>query len=532
MITIQMTGGYQRCIHFDKDILVYYYHHCPPVRDILFDALLNPLLWRDHLKPFSCVILNQISRETILVRDHLGMEPLYYYHANGSKLIVGQTIPDILNHLPKKPSFVEHQLMQVFSDQQYSDETLYQNIYRVEPGHMMHFKSNGSVIKKAFWQLQPFGPTLHYHDSRDYFAHFSMLMKEAVQHATDGYSNIAAEFSAGLDSSAVYCAAHQNNLSPKLYMHVAPPDSVSNNQYDDTFEKAFMTHYQLNDIQRIGSEGFDFLAVLKEYAGWFAGPAPGLFPMFSNVLHRAVKAGGHPVLLSGFGGDQCVSNQLSLNFFLPELIHQGQYREAWHEIHKLHWIKRPLVYAKHMHPSLYALALHLKIMTRHLSRVYLSTTNHRSTTLHPYERLYYASVREREWSLLQGPESHEVRMRIEYSSIVSKQMGFEYRYPLLYPKLLEFMLSLPTIQKRQDGRGRYLIREYLAQSLSKNVFGTYRKQYGLGLIPSTYGLFQHLYEQGHFKHVLNELPFPQNKNPAIQQIHHIKAAMLRSFIHS
>ncbi len=511
--------------------IVYHYNKSPIVGSSSFNDGLNESLWRAYLKPFACAIIHLPSQEIILARDHLGLEPLYYCHQHGKTLIVGQTIPDILKQLVCTPPLLERQIHMLFSEHKYySDETLYQGIYRVEPGHLMHFKADGTIVKTAFWQLEPHGPLLNYKDEREYLDHFSMLMSEAIFNSTENQTNIAAEFSAGLDSSAVYCAAVNINITPKLYMHVANSDTKSADVYNDIHEKAFLDYYQLADIMRIGADDFDPLHVFNEHAAWLAGPASYLFPMFANRIHRAVAAGQHPVLLSGFGGDQCVSGQIPLNFFLPELIHQGQYRQAWRELKGSHGVKKALRYAKHMHSGLYTQALNLKVMKRHIGNAFRPTMAHQATHLHPYERMYYPTVREAEYALLQGADGHEVRMRIEESSIVSKQMGFEYRYPLLYPKLLEFMLSVPTAQKRRDGRGRYLIRQYLSQFLPNDLFGSYRKQSGLGIVPSTFDLYQQHYEQGCYQEAFKDLPYPhliKNKNQPIELRNNIKGFMLK-----
>ena len=517
-----------------KDATLYYFNHPSSTEMRTFNDALNTTLWRNYLKPFACAVIHNDSKDVILVRDHIGLEPLYYCHYLGKNLIFAQSIPEILEQLPNHPPLLESQIDMLFSENKiYSDETHYQGIYRVEPGHLMHFKSDGTVVKKAFWQLDPHQPMLDYKNEQDYHDHFSMLMTESLRHATDNQSNIAAEFSAGLDSSAIYCAAANLNIEPKLYMHIANPGSKSANTYNDYYEKAFIDHYQLNDIQRIGSNNFNPIDIFKDYAALFAGPAPYLFHMFANPLHQAVAAGQHHILLSGFGGDQCLSGQLPLNFFLPELLHQGEYRQAWQSLPGTNKIKQSLLLAKHMHPTLYAIALNLKKNKRQLKNVFLSQATRQSTLIHPYERMYYPTVREAECALLQGPESHEVRMRIEYSSIISKKMGFEYRYPLLYPKLLEFMLRVPTVQKRRDGKGRYLIRHYLSQNLPQDIFSSYRKQDGLGIVPSTFDLFQNQFEQGCYQHDFVDLPYGdkvKHKEQPIELRNHIKAYMLKSGI--
>jgi asparagine synthase (glutamine-hydrolysing) len=518
-----------------------YYYHKPPDTIVTFQDALNISLWRSYYKPFACVLVSPNQHEILLVRDHLGLSPLYYFHAKGKPLIIGDTIPDVLAQLQFTPPFCENQITELFSvHKRYSDETIYQGIYRVEPGYLMHFKADGALCKTPFWRLEPFGPTLHYANDRDYLEHFTQLMQEAIQNAVDDSQNIAAEYSAGLDSSAVYCAAAAMGVRPQLFMHVANPEHESTDKYKDFYEKAFIAHYQLHDIQRIGADGFDPIAVFKNHATWFAGPAPYLFFMFAHNLHRAVMDGKHGILLSGFGGDQGVSGEIPLNFYIPEFMHQNGYREAWHELTRYQapmntysFIKQGLHYAQFMHPALYQLSQGMKNI-RHTIGAHLRNPKDGLpvSATHPYQRRYFHTLREAEWSLLQGPESHEVRMRIEYSSLVGKKMGFEYRYPLLYPKLLEFILSVPVAQKRRNGQGRYLIKQYLSQFIPEAIFSPYRKQEGLGLVPSTFGMFQQQFQQGCYQHLFQNLPYShliQDKRASIELRNRIKGFMLNVY---
>lgn len=517
-----------------------YYYHKPPETIHTFEDAQNPLLWRSYYKPFACMFVSQNQHDILLVRDHLGLSPLYYYHVAGKPLVIGETLPDVLNQLPSTPSFCENQVIALFSENKsYSDETIYQNIYRVEPGHFMRFSSDGTALKTPFWQLEAFGPTLHYADDRDYLEHFTSLMAEAMDNALDEPGKIAAEYSAGLDSSAVYCAATAKGIQPTLFMHVETPGRDSKMKYNDHYEKAFIEQYQLHDIQRIGAENFDPIAVFKNHADWFGGPAPYLFFMFAYNLHRAVALGQHRILLSGFGGDQGVSGQIPLNFYLPEFIHQKGHRKAWHEFthHQAPMstymrLKRGVQYTPFMHPALYHLSLNIKHL-RHVMETRLKSGHPAlpAGATHPYQRHYFHTLREAEWSLLQGPESHEVRMRIEYSSIVGKKMGFEYRYPLLYPKLLEFILSVPVTQKRREGQGRYLIKQYLSQFPHKDLFQSYRKQEGLGIVPSTFGLFQQKFEEGYYQPLFQDLPYShliRDRRPSIEIRNKIKGFMLKT----
>ena len=423
--------------------------------------------WKNHYQPFAAVIHDLKNNIVLLVRDHLGVEPLYYYYTK-DLLIAGQSIPDILSHLKSTPDYNQNYLNQLFTDHSmpYTNDTHFKNIYRLEPGHALSVNSGSMEEPQAFWQLAKKAPTLYYADERDYLAHFTTLMDEALLNAVGSETHCASEFSAGLDSSALYCTAKRLNISPTLFMHQPVKGTPSAEKYNDTFEAAFLNHYQPLNLHRICAESFDAIPIFKEYANWFGGPAPYLFFMFANPLHRAVADAQHPILLSGFGGDQCTSGIVPLSFYMPQLILNQQFRQAWQEIKGRSLLKRGLQFLKYSHPFLYHVAI------RHQEKRWRrGIIPH---PIHPYLRKYYRSVREAEWSLLQGSDSFEVRMRIEYSSIVAKRMGFSYRYPLLYPKLLEFMCSLPLTQKRDNQGGRYLIRCYLEQYLGKDNVRTFR----------------------------------------------------------
>ncbi|MCH9755998.1 MAG: hypothetical protein K0U37_02240, partial [Gammaproteobacteria bacterium] len=367
-----------------------------------FKKALNPSIYQDQFDSFAYVLVNKITHEFLLVRDHLGVQPLYYYYEASSKtLIFGDTIPDILRHLSSEPRFLESEILNIFSDaNHYSDDTVYEGVHRVEPGHMIHGKADGQLFKKPFWQLEREGDELHYRDKSEYLEHFSALMDEAVQYATKDSDKIAAEFSAGMDSTAIYCASVARGVTPELFMHAATPGSRSTENYNTHYEKVFLEHYQLTDICRIYADGFDPIKVFEDYAAWFAGPPAYIFEVFAHNLHRAVSEKGHTVLLSGFGGDQGVSGHVPIRFILPELLKHKAFGKAWRELSSQTMSRRLLRLIQYTHPAIHTIIQKAQDIKKRYPT-------------HPYQRGYFKTLREAEWNFLQGPLSYEIRMRIE-----------------------------------------------------------------------------------------------------------------------
>ena len=503
------------------DTIVYHASSSDPIVMTSFEHARNPANYRSLFFSFAYIVTNHVTGEHLLIRDHLGLRPLYYAYTQG-RLIFGDNIPDLLKHFPSPPGFLETEVAHLFADvHNYTDNTLYRGIYRVEPGHMVHVMPDGRITKSVFWQLEPQGPTLYYREDREYLLHFKALMQESVRLATDGVDEIAAEFSAGMDSTAIYGTCVDLGLNPTLFMHAAIPGSPDAMIYNDSYERAFFEYFRQAKIHRLYADGFDAIQVFKDYAAWFAGPAPYIFELFTHHIHQAVSTTGHRRLLSGFGGDQGVSEHVPARFILPFLIKNKQFRRAWLESGSGSMMRRLLLLAQCTHP----LMNHITHTMRDLKKeIHKQVVSH-----HPYHRKYFKTLREVEWSMLQGPQSHEIRMRIEYSSVVAKKMGFEYRYPLLYPKLLEFFLSLPIEQKRHQGRGRYLMRRYLSHLMPTVPFEKYEKKEGLSILPATVEMFKAQWEQGAYQDTF-QLIHLKNKSKNLSQhkrmIETIQAFML------
>lgn len=494
-----------------------------------FENGLSPACYRTVFHPFAQVVKNEATGECLLVRDHLGLRPLYYRYQSG-QLIFGDTIPDIILQLPQAPALLDSEVSHLFGDvHHYTDNTLYTGIHRVEPGHMVRIFPNGRIIKSAFWQLEQEGDTLHYRDEREYLEHFTSLMQESVNNATKDSQSIAAEFSAGMDSTAVHGACAQLGLNPPLFMHAALPDSINAQTYNDRYERAFMAQFPSATVHRHMADDFDPIRIFKEYAEWFGGPPPYVFELFAHNIHKAVSKQEHTILLSGFGGDQCVSSHIPARFILPSLINNKQFRQAWAEsAASANTLRRLAQLIQCTHPSLHKLIQQTQDLKLDLSNAFKSSGRQRVVSTHPYHRHYFKTLREVEWSFLQGPNSHELRMRIEYSSIVAKKMGFDYRYPLLHPKLLEFFLSLPLEQKRHQGVGRHLMRRYLAQVMPTAPFNTYTKKEGLNIMPATMDTFKAQWGSGCFQNEFQSLPkaLTHDKSPHKAMIKTIQAFML------
>ena len=460
----------------------------PAIIDVIQKKQFVTRFWPQTYTAFACIIYDEDLQEIIAVRDHFGLEPSYYSHING-KFIFGSTIPAVLKHIAPSPKINTTQINQLFFNkwfnaETYSDETYYQSVYRLEPGCELKIDlsaNSTSSRKTIYWNLKQCTQSIRYADERDYVAHFSWLLAEALIVQIGNQQNVAAEFSGGLDSSAIVAAAFHNNIQPTLYMHVATPGSSIVD--DISSARVLIDQLKITNMHYIDAKQFDLVTSMNEYADYFAGGAPYNGFILASNIHRAIAARGHHTVLSGVGGDECVSGHAPLKTCISQIILEKGKRLALREFYQSYQVRD------------YGLSSQLKRYVQWLKLVYSKSSG---------------SLHEHEYNLLQGPGSHHLRMRVEYNAVLAKFMRFNYVYPLLYPPLVEFCYQLPLEQKRLNGMNRYLIRNYLAQFFSSRLYG---KQTKSGSVtPATLEKTQTLYDAGAYKNIFYNLPFQTERN--------------------
>lgn len=487
--------------------------------------------WRQMQTQFACVIYDASLGEIIAVRDHFGLEPAYYAHING-QFIFGSTIVSVLKYMKQLPAINTTQITnlffnKLFNTESYSDETYYQSIYRLEPGHELRINlatNNISYRKTAYWDLRKLDQTINYPNSMDYVEHFSALLSEALTTQIGQEKNIAAEFSGGLDSSAIVASAHYNNIQPALFMHVAPPGSDAMD--DMKYAQIVIDKLDIKNIYYIDANNFDLTASMNEYAQYFAGGAPYAGFVLASNIHRAVVAHGYKKVLSGVGGDECVSSHAPLKAYIPQLMNEKKYKLAWHELYDHYQAKGHIVPSK-LKRLLHLIKLahpRLSLMLEQLTDIDFRLKTYLKNLPPPSPKTYH-SLSEYEYDVLQGPSSHHLRMRIEYAAVAANAMGFNYIYPLLYPKLIEFCYQLPLEQKRVNGVNRFLIRNYLARFFSPALYSKHSKSGAV--TPATREKIQALYNTGTYNEIFCNLPFQKERDHVR---HHYKIKDKDTFI--
>ncbi len=102
---------------------------------------------------FAFAIWDTRERRLFLARDRFGVKPLYYIHQPDGTLIFGSEIKALLPALGSRPGLNLAALPDFLANHAPSgDETLFQGVMRVPPGHTLTWQ-DGKISIKRYWDL-------------------------------------------------------------------------------------------------------------------------------------------------------------------------------------------------------------------------------------------------------------------------------------------------------------------------------------------------------------------------------------------
>ena len=101
---------------------------------------------------FAVALWTESQKRLVLVRDRMGIKPLYYYRS-GDDLYFGSELKAILEH-PEVPRHLDLEALDTYLSLNYvpGPQTLIEGIRKVPPGHLLEWRS-GQIRSEAWWKL-------------------------------------------------------------------------------------------------------------------------------------------------------------------------------------------------------------------------------------------------------------------------------------------------------------------------------------------------------------------------------------------
>lgn len=426
---------------------------------------------------FALGLFDASKQRLVLVRDAMGVRPLYYTHTREAVLFASE-IKALLAHPQVDPrpnnDFLANLL--VGNVQDIDGATCFQGIPSVPPAHIVVVTPQGTATRR-YWDFNMTRRT-ELGSFPEYAEAFRFHFEQAIRRRLRSVHPVAVAVSGGVDSSSIFCQAEfMGRRSPGAWpplvglSYTSPPGSPSD-------ESAFLIDIEREydvAIERVKSD--PGLRPGERDQVWHV-EAPLLDGQW-NVTHQFMQAAHHRgarLLLTGHWGDQMLfsSGYLIDLFFRFEWTtirhHLRQYGRWMTDITagtiRRHFLSNLMKY--HAPDPLVALWRKVRAQRRCpwysadlLSRVG-TQASHEATrcvgSASVHAQSLYAEAR----------SAHHVQC-LEWNNKVSATYGLEVAFPFLDRDLVAFLMSVPGERQTYQGIPKALLREAMQGILPDSI---------------------------------------------------------------
>ncbi|MFI8877756.1 asparagine synthase (glutamine-hydrolyzing) [Streptomyces sp. NPDC055243] len=100
---------------------------------------------------FAFAVWDARSQELLLIRDHMGVKPLFYARTS-TGLLFGSEPKVMFCHPELEPAVDDNGLRELFSQAKTPGTSIFKNILEVRPGSILHVK-DGRLTERNYWKL-------------------------------------------------------------------------------------------------------------------------------------------------------------------------------------------------------------------------------------------------------------------------------------------------------------------------------------------------------------------------------------------
>ena len=447
---------------------------------------------------FGIAIWDSSREQLTLVRDRLGVKPLYIFQQDG-KLLFASEIKAVLAHPSVRAELDEESLYHYLSFLTTpAPQTLFKNIRKIPAGHLLVCNRQGEVQSTKYWDALP-PETLTVSDSSDaeQRSEILRLLQESIKKRMMADVPFGVFLSGGVDSSANVALMAQEMTRPVDTFTVGFRDHEELNELDSAQQIAKRFRANHHEVVIGEQEMIDFLPDLVFHQDEPLAD-PVCIPLY--YVAKLARESGTIVIQVGEGSDEIFSGYDKYVKYLRLYENFWQYAERAPEFARraasaaagfvgkttrkpeavdlvrrlgasepLFWgaaivfdetLKKSL-FRRERRPSWDGSSSYV-VVREYLERIALKRPNSDFLTQMTYLELK-----------LRLPEL--LLMRVDKMTMAT---SVEARVPFLDHKLVEYALSLPRALKVEGKSGKHILKRALEEILPTDVL--YKPKRGFG----------------------------------------------------
>ena len=246
---------------------------------------------------YSIAIVDKFNKTVTLVRDFAGIKPLFYGRSKKGIVFASQ-FNQVFKHpwhngsLKLRPEVMKEYFGFGFM---HAPNTIYDNIFQVEPGEFLQFSSQGKCVKKAYLKF----PKSHSEIKKKKPVNFfDKVLKGAVSRQLISDVPLASFLSGGIDSPLITAIAKDIKTDVEAFTF-----GIDHVKYDEsTKAKAYAKHLKIrHTLENVNVK--EIVLSIDEHFQYLTEPF-GDYSSIPTFLITKKARNTHTVMLSGDGGDE------------------------------------------------------------------------------------------------------------------------------------------------------------------------------------------------------------------------------------
>jgi asparagine synthase (glutamine-hydrolysing) len=443
---------------------------------------------------FAIALWDEKQRRVLLIRDRVGILPLFYA-VSGGNLLFASEIKGLMASGLMDPVLDHTALDEVFTFWcPVAPRTMFSGVRQVRPGEMV-ILSEGSLARHQYWDwdFPNDGEFSQQHES-DLADELEALLNDATRIRLRADVPVGAYLSGGLDSSALVALIYKQNISNLRTFSIG----FEHEALDETGHQETLSNYLRTDHSSIRCRQNDIADGFIRSIWHGEVPILRTAPIPMGMLSGLVRKSDFKVVLTGEGADEVLGGY--------DIFKEAKVREFWARNASSNW--RPLL-LKRLYPYMEFSGTQSQAYLKaffgsnfdqidslyfsHLPRWNMTSQIKMFYTAEFGESIAHKAIENFEqqtapgwssWHRFNRWESVEARTILP-GYILSSQgdrmlmaNSVEGRFPYLDHRVIEFARKIPPKLKMRAMREKYLLkkamRDYLPASITERTKQPYR----------------------------------------------------------
>jgi asparagine synthase (glutamine-hydrolysing) len=476
---------------------------------------------------FAMALFDVKKNELYLIRDRVGVKPLYYYYNNGD-LVFSSELKPIMKY-PYFSKNINQDALNMYLHHQYitAPYTIFDNVYKLNPGTYLHYK-NGEIKEIEYWSMRNKYTninTISTKNEKEYIKELECLLIDSVSLRMISDVPVGAFLSGGVDSSLIVALMQKISNRPVKTFTIG----FKEEKYNEAKSSKKVAEYlgtEHHEVYFSVIKAKEFIESIPTYYDEpFADSSQLATMLVSKVAKQYVT-----VTLSGDGGDELFCGYSKYENIIRLQKYSGISR-ILNTLDGFLTIKNMLlnyIDNRDIHKL-----LNLNCPDNIINSDYLTFKDrYNNLLLSPY------NTNIKYFDILKATNNIQVKhMLLDMITYLpddiltkvdraSMAVSLEARTPLLDYRIVEYALKLPHELKYKNRIKKYILKELLFKYIPKELIDKPKKGFGVPVdqwisedfkgYSKNYFDFNFIRRQEIFNHeVINEIvsSFKSKKNP-------------------